>query len=70
MPSSLMPIERPYCGRCRTRMRLARITPVLDGKEKRLFECPKCNFMHTVTVPDPMESKSAGWISSELQRPD
>ena len=52
MPLSLMPIERPYCSRCRTRMRLARAVPVLGGKEKRIFECPKCSFMNTVTVPD------------------
>jgi transposase-like protein len=55
MPSSPMPIERPYCSRCRTRMNLSRVSPAPDRKEKRVFECPKCKFMNTVTVPDPLE---------------
>jgi hypothetical protein len=49
---------------------LARVSPAPERKEKRVFECPKCNFMDTVTVPDPLESKSSGWVSSELRPPD
>jgi transposase-like protein len=55
MPSSLMPIERPNCSRCQTRMMLVRVSPRPERKENRIFECPKCNFVDTLTVPDPLE---------------
>jgi transposase-like protein len=70
MTSSLMTIERPHCPRCRTRMMLARVSPASDSKEKRVFECPKCNFMDTVTVSDPLESRSTGWLLGELRPPE
>jgi hypothetical protein len=41
-------------------MMLARISPTPDHGEKRIFECPKCNFMKTVTVPDPLKSNAPG----------
>jgi transposase-like protein len=69
-PPPLMPIERPLCPRCRTRMMLARISPAPDHKEKRVFECPKCNFIDTVTVLDPLKSESTGWLLSELRPPE
>jgi hypothetical protein len=72
-PSPLMPIECPLCPRCRTRMMLvllARISPAPDHKEKRMFDCPKCNFIDTVTVLDPLKSESTGWLSSELRPPE
>jgi hypothetical protein len=69
MPS-LTPIERPRCSRCQARMMLARISPTPDHGEKRIFECPKCNFMNTVTVPDPLKSNATGWLSGELRAPD
>jgi len=50
-------------------MNLSRVSPAPDRKEKRVFECPKCNFMNTVTVPDPLESQSTGWLSGELRPP-
>jgi hypothetical protein len=68
--NTLMPIERPLCPRCRARMMLARISPAPGHKEKRMFDCPKCNFIDTVTVMDPLKSESTGWLSSELRRPE
>ena len=52
----LSPIERPRCGRCRTRMDLTGIAPRPDGTEKRTFECSKCNYMETKIVSDPLKS--------------
>ena len=68
-PSSLLPIERPPCRRCKTRMMLARISPAPDGQEKRTFECSKCKFVETVIVPDPLKSGSTVWLSGELKPP-
>jgi hypothetical protein len=51
-------------------MTLARTSPSRDNGEKRIFECPKCNFMKTVTVPDPLKSTATGWVSGELRAPD
>jgi transposase-like protein len=65
-----MPIERPYCPRCKTRMMLARISPEPDRQEKRTFECPKCDFAQTVTVADPLKSDATRWLSSELRPPE
>ena len=39
-------------------------------KEKRIFECAKCRFMETVTVPDPMQSDSMKWLAGELRPPE
>jgi DNA-directed RNA polymerase subunit RPC12/RpoP len=61
-PPSLMPIERPLCARCRTRMKLAHVAPAPRHQEKRLFECPHCNFMYTVTAPDPIKSPASGLV--------
>ncbi len=65
----LTAIERPHCPRCHTRMMLVRIFPVPDHEESRTFECAKCNFTETVTVPDPLKSDFAGWIAGELRPP-
>ena len=36
----------------------------------RSFECPKCAFVHVITVAtDPMKSEAAGWILSDLNAP-
>ncbi len=67
---SLLPIERPRCPNCRTgRMMLARITPVGSGADQRIFECPKCEFVHKVVVEDPLRTADTGWTHSELKPP-
>ena len=53
----LTPIERPRCGRCCTRMNLLSIIARPDHCEKRIFECPKCDFIVTKMVADPLESE-------------
>jgi hypothetical protein len=39
-------------------MMLARIAPLPDGSEERIFECAKCEFIETLTVADPLKSKT------------
>jgi hypothetical protein len=64
-----IPIERPKCPRCRTRMLLARRIQISIGSEKRTFDCPKCSFIQTQIADDPLKSKT-GWLSGELGRTD
>jgi hypothetical protein len=61
-------IERPRCSKCHTRMMLARISLGGEGREARLFECPKCDHIETAIVEDPLKS-AVGWLGSELKPP-
>ena len=61
-------IERPRCSKCQTLMMLARISPAGEGREERLFECPKCDHAETAIVEDPLKS-AVGWLASELKPP-
>jgi hypothetical protein len=65
----LTPIERPRCNRCRTRMMLARISPLPEGAEIRLFECPKCDAVETKTVADPLKSESVERLTHNVRPP-
>jgi hypothetical protein len=65
----LVPIECPRCGHCGTRMILARITPQQDGSEQRLFECPKCEFVETKTVADPLKSETMNRLTKNVRPP-
>jgi hypothetical protein len=69
---SLIPIKRPRCRKCQTRMNLARIMPGPKGYDYRTFECTKCDHTDTIAVcTDPMKSGSAGWmIHSNLNPPE
>jgi hypothetical protein len=60
---NLIPIERPRCTRCQTRMMLARIEPLGDGSEKRTFECPKCYFIETKIADDPLKSDAVARLA-------
>jgi hypothetical protein len=62
-------IQRPRCSKCQTVMMLARISPAGEGREERLFECPKCDHAETAIVEDPLKSKAIGWLGSELKPP-
>ncbi len=67
---SLIPIERPRCPHCTSRMMLARISPGPMGFEHRKFECPKCNSVQNeVIASDPMKSNAVGWFAGELHPP-
>ena len=65
----LMPIERPRCSRCQVRMRLARIQPLADGAEKRLFECSKCDLLETKIIADPLRSEPISRLTESIKPP-
>jgi hypothetical protein len=68
---SLMPIERPRCPKCTSRMHLARIMPGPKGFDIRNFECQNCVHVVALTVAtDPMRSDKAGWLAGELKPPE
>jgi hypothetical protein len=52
-----------------TRMMLARISPLPDGSEMRLFECPKCDAVDTKTVADPLKSESVERLTHNVRPP-
>jgi len=66
----LLPIRRPGCPKCESRMMLAWIMPGPEGFELRTFECRKCDHSFTNAVAkEPMNTVSAGWIAGELKAP-
>lgn len=67
---SLVPLLRPRCPKCESRMMLASITPGPEGFDLRSFECRRCDHSYiTAIARDPMNAVSAGWIASELKPP-
>jgi hypothetical protein len=68
---SLTTIEHPSCPNCRgARMSLARIAPGPKGFDVRTFECPKCEYVHIMTVAiDPMKSNAKRWLAADLNPP-
>jgi hypothetical protein len=65
----LTPIERPRCGRCCNRMNLSSIIARPDHCEKRIFECPKCDFIETKMVADPLKSEEVTRMADNLGPP-
>jgi hypothetical protein len=66
----LLAIQRLRCPKCRTRMRLARISPGPTGFDLRTFECTKCDHVEQIAIAsDPMKSGAVGWFTGELQPP-
>jgi hypothetical protein len=66
---SLLPIERPRCPKCQSRMMLARIEPGPNGSDLRTFECPKCELVQKMLVKDPLLSANTGWTAGGLKPP-
>jgi hypothetical protein len=67
---SLLAIQQLRCPKCRTRMRLARISPGPTGFELRTFECAKCDHVEQIAIAsDPMKSGAVGWFTGELRPP-
>gem|GEM_PF-874810 len=66
---TLLPIERPRCGRCQTRMDLAQVQTQPDGSEKRIFECCKCKFVETKLLADPMRSEAVSRLAQGVRPP-
>jgi hypothetical protein len=64
-------IERPMCPKCQIRMRLLGVELSFVGPDLRTFECPQCELDYKALAEDPMRSnQAAGWIKSELRRPE
>lgn len=67
---SLLPVRRPQCPKCESRMMLASIAPGPEGFDLRTFECRQCDHSFVTAVArDPMNAVSAGWIAGELKAP-
>jgi tRNA(Ile2) C34 agmatinyltransferase TiaS len=65
----LLPIQRPRCPHCQTRMITDAVSDGPEGFEQRTFRCLKC--AHTEKqrlVADPLKSDAVGWLSGELGR--
>ena len=69
----LLPMHRPRCPHCQTRMITTAIESEAEGFERRSFECRKCAYAETATVAsDPIEIRGAGGterLADELQLP-
>jgi hypothetical protein len=65
----LTPVERPRCARCRMRMNLTSITPRPDHSEKRIFECPKCQFIDTKVATDLLGSNEVNRLPDNVRPP-
>ena len=66
----LLPIHRPRCPDCQTRMITVAIAPGPEGFEQRTFECRRCGHSEAVILAsDPLKSDAAGWIVGELRPP-
>ncbi len=65
----LLPIQRPRCPKCQTRMVSKSVSRAQDGFERRQFECLKCGQSETrVMASDPLNSDTVGWLHGELGR--
>jgi hypothetical protein len=65
----LLPIERLRCARCHSRMNLISLAARPDRSEKRTFECPKCDFIETRVVPDPLMSREINRLADHIRPP-
>jgi hypothetical protein len=66
----LLPIHRPRCPGCQTRMRTVSVSEGPAGFEHRTFECWKCGHVETrLLASDPFQAGSAAWINGELRPP-
>lgn len=58
----LLPIHRPRCPHCQSRMITKDVTGGPEGFEHRTFLCNHCGYKETKVVAcDPMKSDAVGW---------
>ncbi len=65
----LMPIERPRCPNCQTRMIVVRIEAKRAGADLLTFGSRHCKTLHKARAEDPLKSDKAGWLNSALKPP-
>jgi uncharacterized Zn finger protein len=67
----LLPIQRPRCPKCQTRMVSTGVAATVRGFEDRTFKCMKCGHVETRRmVADPLASpNTVAWIEGSLKPP-
>jgi hypothetical protein len=50
-------------------MNLASLAPRPDGSEKRIFQCPHCDFIETRIVADPLASDEVRRLADNIRPP-
>jgi hypothetical protein len=66
----LLPIHRPRCPNCQTRMITVAVSEGPEGFEQRKFQCRNCAHAETrIVACDPFKSDAIGWTRSELHPP-
>jgi DNA-directed RNA polymerase subunit M/transcription elongation factor TFIIS len=53
---TLIPIPRPLCPACQSRMMLIHVGASCDGPKLRIFECSRCGNVRKISMDDPMRS--------------
>jgi Zn ribbon nucleic-acid-binding protein len=66
-----LPMGRPRCPQCQTRMITSALSEEPEGFERRTFECLKCGHCEQkVVTVGPMTSHTVAWSNGELKAAD